>query len=136
MAGIFKQIDMTEGPVGSQIISFTIPMLLGNIAQQLYNTADSVIVGQFVGDNALAAVGATGTVNWMIGSIVSAVSTGFLAYIARQFGYDLSRTCDEIRPFYRHDSGKRQFIDLVCQEHYRLKACFRFRGTSDKSRII
>ena len=51
---------MTEGQPVKQIVKFTIPMLLGNIAQQLYNTSDSVIVGRFVGDNALAAVGSAG----------------------------------------------------------------------------
>lgn len=45
-----------------QVIRFTIPMLLGNIAQQLYNTVDSIIVGRFVGDNALAAVGSAGPI--------------------------------------------------------------------------
>ncbi|MBQ2597015.1 MAG: oligosaccharide flippase family protein, partial [Oscillospiraceae bacterium] len=48
---------MREGNPVTQIIRFSIPMLIGNIAQQLYNTVDSIIVGRFVGDNALAAVG-------------------------------------------------------------------------------
>ena len=55
---LFAPVDMTEGNPVIQIIKFTIPMLLGNIAQQLYNTVDSIIVGRFVGDNALAAVSA------------------------------------------------------------------------------
>ena len=54
---IFAPIDMTVGNPGKQIVAFAVPMLIGNIAQQLYNTADSVIVGRYVGDNALAAVG-------------------------------------------------------------------------------
>lgn len=54
---LFEPIDMTVGHPGKQIVAFTIPMLIGNIAQQLYNTADSIIVGRYVGDNALAAVG-------------------------------------------------------------------------------
>ena len=48
---------MTQGSPAKRIMEFAIPMLLGNFAQQLYNTADSIIVGKFVGDNALAAVG-------------------------------------------------------------------------------
>ena len=62
LGNIFKPVDMTTGNPVSQIIRFTIPMLLGNFAQQMYNTADSVIVGRFVGDNALAAVGSAGPI--------------------------------------------------------------------------
>ena len=54
---MFAAKDMTIGSPWKRIMEFSIPMLLGNLAQQLYNTADSVIVGKFVGDNALAAVG-------------------------------------------------------------------------------
>ena len=54
---LFKPVDMTDGDPVKNIVAFSIPMLIGNIAQQLYNTVDSIIVGQFVGDNALAAVG-------------------------------------------------------------------------------
>ena len=48
--------DMTTGKPWQQILIFTLPMLLGNIAQQLYNTVDSIVVGQYIGDDALAAV--------------------------------------------------------------------------------
>ena len=51
------QVDMTEGRPGKKIVLFTIPMIIGNVAQQLYNTVDSIVVGRYVGDNALAAVG-------------------------------------------------------------------------------
>ena len=47
--------DMTTGSPWQKILIFTLPMLLGNIAQQLYNTVDSIVVGQYIGDNALAA---------------------------------------------------------------------------------
>ena len=59
---IFQATDMTEGTPWKRIVIFTIPMLLGNIAQQLYSTVDSVIVGRYVGDNAIAAVGASGPI--------------------------------------------------------------------------
>lgn len=54
---LFTPVDMTIGRPWEKILLFTIPMLLGNIVQQLYNTVDSVVVGKYVGDNALAAVG-------------------------------------------------------------------------------
>ncbi len=86
MAGIFKQIDMTEGPVGRQIISFTIPMLLGNVAQQLYNTADSVIVGRFIGDNALAAVGSAGPIMNIFFVLIIGISVGAGIMVSQYFG--------------------------------------------------
>ena len=57
LKALFAQTDMTVGKPWKQIVIFTIPMLIGNIAQQLYNTVDSIVVGKYVGDNALAAVG-------------------------------------------------------------------------------
>ena len=57
MKQLFAQVDMTVGKPWEKIVAFTIPMLIGNIAQQLYNTVDSIVVGKYVGDNALAAVG-------------------------------------------------------------------------------
>lgn len=54
--------DLTQGEPWKKILSFSLPLLLGNLAQQLYNTVDSMVVGRFVGDNALASVGASGPV--------------------------------------------------------------------------
>ena len=53
---LFSARDMTTGSHWKGILWFTIPMLIGNIAQQLYSTVDSIVVGKYVGDNALAAV--------------------------------------------------------------------------------
>ena len=58
--GLFAPVNMTKGNPVAQVVRFTLPMLLGNIAQQLYNTVDSIIVGRYVGDRALAAVGSAG----------------------------------------------------------------------------
>ena len=55
--------EMTSGPSLPLILNFTFPLLLGNLLQQLYNTADSIIVGNFLGSNALAAVGSSGSPN-------------------------------------------------------------------------
>ena len=52
---------MTEGSIWKSILLFSVPLILGNLFQQLYNTADSIIVGNFVGSNALAAVGSSGS---------------------------------------------------------------------------
>ena len=56
------EVRMTEGPIAKQLISFAVPLLLGNLFQQLYNTADALIVGNLLGNSALAAVTGTGTV--------------------------------------------------------------------------
>ena len=53
--------DMTQGKPLKLILAFSIPLLIGNIFQQFYNMVDSIIVGQFIGEEALAAVGATGS---------------------------------------------------------------------------
>ena len=63
ISGLFGPVDMTVGTPWKKIVLFTVPMLLGNIAQQLYNTVDSIIVGKYVGDNALAAVGSAGPIS-------------------------------------------------------------------------
>ena len=52
-----KTLLMTEGSIWKSILLFSVPLILGNLLQQLYNTADSIIVGNFLGSNALAAVG-------------------------------------------------------------------------------
>ncbi len=77
---------MTEGPIGKQIILFSIPLLLGNLFQQLYNTADSMIVGTFVGTDALAAVSSSASlINLMVGAFVG-ISVGASIIISQCYG--------------------------------------------------
>lgn len=83
---LFAPVDMTEGNPVIQIIKFTIPMLLGNIAQQLYNTVDSIIVGRFVGDNALAAVGSAGPILNLMFVLFMGVSVGASIMVSQFFG--------------------------------------------------
>ena len=83
---LFAPVDMTVGSPVKQIILFTIPMLIGNFAQQLYSTVDSIVVGRFVGDNALAAVGTTGPIiNLMIALFVG-ISVGASIMVSQYFG--------------------------------------------------
>lgn len=60
-----KTMNMTTGNPVRLLLTFALPMLVGNIFQQFYNLVDSIIVGKFVGANALAAVGASGSVTFM-----------------------------------------------------------------------
>ncbi|MCR5726242.1 MAG: MATE family efflux transporter [Lachnospiraceae bacterium] len=77
---------MTEGNPTSLIIKFSIPMLIGNIFQQLYNLVDSVIVGQFVGSDALAAIGATGSATFMFFALCNGIGNGGGIITAQSFG--------------------------------------------------
>lgn len=78
--------DMTEGPPLKLILGFFIPMLFGLLFQQLYNTADTIIVGKFLGVKALAAVGSTGSINFMIIGFCLGVCSGFAIPVAQKFG--------------------------------------------------
>ncbi|WP_035768184.1 MATE family efflux transporter [Butyrivibrio sp. NC2002] len=93
---IFAPVDMTEGHPVKQIVKFTIPMLLGNVAQQLYNTVDSIIVGRFVGDNALAAVGSAGPLLNLMLVLFMGIAVGASIMVSQYFGArrreELSRT--------------------------------------------
>lgn len=77
---------MTEGAPWKRILEFSIPMLLGNVAQQLYNTADSVIVGLYVGDNALAAVGSASPILNLLLALFVGIATGAGIVISQSFG--------------------------------------------------
>ena len=77
---------MTEGIIWKSILLFAIPLILGNLLQQLYNTADMVIVGQFVGKNALAAVGSSGSFVMLLISFCMGTSTGAGVVIAQYYG--------------------------------------------------
>lgn len=78
--------NMTEGKVASKIFNFTLPLLLGNIFQQLYNVVDSVIVGQFVGKEAIAAVGLSFPVMFLIIALVMGATMGATVMVAQFFG--------------------------------------------------
>ena len=78
--------DMTEGAPWQRILEFSIPMLLGNVAQQLYNTADSIIVGMYVGDNALAAVGSAMPILNLLLALFVGISTGAGIVVSQRFG--------------------------------------------------
>lgn len=81
-----KNLDMTQGPIAKPLISFTIPLVLGNVLQLAYNAADSIIVGKFVGKSALAAVGtSTPLMNFAI-LFISGMCMGASILISAQYG--------------------------------------------------
>ena len=81
-----KTLNMTEGNPVQLLLVFAIPMLIGNVFQQLYNLVDSVIVGKFVGADALAAVGATGSVSFLFFALCNGLGSGGGIITAQQFG--------------------------------------------------
>lgn len=84
--GIDMTKKMTEGSPAKLIVMFTIPLLIGNIFQQLYSMVDTLIVGRTLGVNALAAVGCTGSISFLILGFAMGVSTGLAIITAQRFG--------------------------------------------------
>lgn len=78
--------DMTTGNPVKLILSFSIPLLIGNIFQQFYNMVDAIIVGRFVGVQALAAVGATGSLAFLVIGFIFGLTSGFCVLVAQRFG--------------------------------------------------
>lgn len=77
---------MTEGPIAGQMIRFAVPLFIGNLFQQLYNTADALIVGNLIGNGALAAVSATGTLVFLLISFFGGIAAGAGVVVSRYFG--------------------------------------------------
>ena len=86
LAALFSAQDMSQGAPWRRILEFSLPMLIGNLAQQMYNTADSVIVGIYVGDNALAAVGSASPILNLLLALFVGVSTGAGILVSQYFG--------------------------------------------------
>ncbi|MDH7484477.1 MAG: MATE family efflux transporter, partial [Spirochaetales bacterium] len=88
--------DLTQGDEAGTLISFAIPMLIGNVFQQFYNMVDSFVVGRFVGTEALAAVGVSFPVIFLLISLIMGITMGSSVLISQYFGardsYHLSRT--------------------------------------------
>lgn len=80
------ELDMTKGKPASLILKFIIPVIIGNIFQQFYSMVDTIIVGRFVGVDALAAVGATGSISFLILGFTQGLTTGFTVLTAQRFG--------------------------------------------------
>ena len=86
VSSFFSAQDMTVGRPLSRLLQFSIPLLIGNLAQQMYNTVDSIVVGRFVGDNALAAVGASGPVLNLLLVLFMGIASGGGIMVSQYFG--------------------------------------------------
>ena len=79
-------IDMINGPIFKSIVLFAIPILISSVFQQLYNTMDTFIVGRFLGDTALAAIGSVNSVFDLINGFALGIGNGLAIVTARAFG--------------------------------------------------
>ena len=84
--------SMTQGRPLPLILRFTLPLLLGNLFQQAYNMADAAIVSRYLGTNALAAVGASSSVQFLVIGFCTGACCGFAIPIAQTFGAEDHRT--------------------------------------------
>ena len=78
--------DMTKGNPLKIFIFFSIPLLIGNVFQQFYSMVDTIIVGRFVGVEALAAVGSTGSMFFLVNGMILGLTSGFGVLVAQKFG--------------------------------------------------
>ena len=86
VSSFFGAQDLTQGKPLSGLIQFAVPLLIGNLAQQLYNTVDSIVVGKYVGDTALAAVGASGPILNLLLVLFMGIATGATVMVSQYFG--------------------------------------------------
>ncbi|MHC1786974.1 MAG: MATE family efflux transporter [Christensenellales bacterium] len=86
LKALFAPRDMTEGRPWQRILEFAVPMLIGNFVQQIYNATDAAVVGRYVGDNALSAVGAAGPILNFLLALFIGVATGAGILVAQHFG--------------------------------------------------
>lgn len=97
MKSIFVNIDLTQGSISKGMLKFAVPLMLGNIMQQLYNIVDTLVVGRYIGRNALAAVGSAYTLTVLITSVISGLCMGSSTWIAMQYGqkddFNMKRSC-------------------------------------------
>lgn len=110
------EMDMTSGPLLGKIVRFSLPLMATGVLQLLYNAADIVVVGQFAGSSALAAVGSTGALINLIVSVFMGLSTGVSVAVARHYGADSTRTSAKpcIPPWRFRSSAGRWWACLAC----------------------
>lgn len=81
-----KARDMTQGSPARLLAGFALPLMLGHVFQQIYNVADSAIVGRLISIDAFAAVGAAGFLSWLVTSAILGLTQGFGTVFAQRFG--------------------------------------------------
>ena len=113
-------IDFTQGGITSQLILFSIPIILGELFQNLYNSVDSLVAGNFVGSHALAAVSICSTLSNLLVGFFTGMSAGASVVVSRAFGggdhKELSSSIRVSFTFY-HDAA-------LCRNRHQDRGCF------------
>ena len=105
------ELDMTRGRPAGLIFRFVLPIVAGNVLQQFYNMVDAIIVGRFVGSQALAAVGATSTIVFLIIGFMTGMTSGFSVITSQRFGAGDIRGMKRSVGKSRRPSGLRKTIN-------------------------
>ena len=106
-----KKYDLTEGNVLKTIVYFMLPILAGNVFQQLYSTVDTIIVGRTLGADALAAVGGTGSIQFMVFGFSSGLASGVTVLTSQYIGAkDREKASRSVAMIYMVDIG----ITIIC----------------------
>ena len=103
---------LTEGRPLTILLKFMLPLFIGNVFQQFYNMVDTIIVGKFVGANALAAVGSTGTIMFLVLGISNGMATGFTVLTSQKY-------------------GAKQFEGKCCERHPPVSDCDRLHDGAE-----
>lgn len=111
--------DLTEGKPSKILWSFSIPMLLSVVFQQLYNIVDSIVAGKFVGAQALAAVGASYPITMIFMAIATGANVGAAVIISQLFG---AKNFEKLKTSFHFNN----FNDCTCRNSYNLRNCFLF----------
>ena len=119
-------IDMTEGNINKKILKFALPMILGNIFQQVYNLVDSIVVGKFIGADALASVVSSFAIIVFINSIIIGLSMGVGIILSQFYGskdFDKFKECNlELKPSNTVDTpviNKTNTLTYECKTVYK-----------------
>lgn len=91
---MFAKRDLTQGSIPRGLLGFALPLILGNLLQQLYNLADTWVVGRFIGEGALAAVGSSYTLMTFLTSILLGLCMGSSVYFSIQYGRQDPTGCE------------------------------------------
>ena len=115
--------SMTQGGPARLIFLFALPLLGGNLFQQFYNMMDALIVGNILGENALAAVGCTGSIMFLIIGFVQGMTSGLSIVTARHFGandltYVRQKLCGEYCDWYSGHGGSNNVCGSVCTSDF------------------
>ena len=109
-----KVVDMTRGSILRHLLLFSIPLIIGNVFQQLYSMVDTIIVGRTLGVDALAAVGASGSLVFFLVGFAIGLTGGFAIIVSQRFG--AGERCLHVAR--ERQRGKRSFPLSDCRQHH------------------